>query len=264
MLLTTSCLLLSACMVRQSHEELAKEVQCGIQTYPGEHFDILGCLRGRAPVLHVYIEGDGKAWRNRRQPSANPTPDYPVGLHLAASDSHEAVFYLARPCQYVEGDSLRNCSVPLWTSARFAEPVISDMSLVIDQAKKQAGADSLVLVGYSGGGAVALLLAERRNDVDQVVTIAGNVDHAYWTKLHEVSPLRDSLNPADLATELQSIPQIHIVSNDDDVIPPSVVRNYISKMTDSSAARVVVIEGVDHSGEWHAVVPDILEHNNVW
>lgn len=42
-------------------------------------------------AVHVYIEGDGHAWNQRGRPSLDPTPKNPVGLKLAASDSHPNV-----------------------------------------------------------------------------------------------------------------------------------------------------------------------------
>lgn len=255
--------LLPACAGIPSHSELARTSGMEPFILSGRHFDVLTYQRGEGAVLHVYIEGDGKAWRNRRQPSSDPTPDNPIGLRMAVAD-HHAVLYLARPCQYVEGENRRNCDVPLWTSARFAEPVIDDMNAVLDQAKTRARASSVRLIGYSGGGAIAMLLANRRDDVELVVTVAGNMDHAYWTTLHGVSPLRDSLNPADKALSLQSIPQLHIVSRDDDVMPPSVVFSYVGKMADSSKVRVIVIDGMEHTGDWHEVVPGILDETGVW
>lgn len=225
-------------------------------------FDVQGYLRGEASLLRVYIEGDGKAWLSRSRPSSDPTPDTPVSFHLAVADNHPAVFYMARPCQFVEGDNRRNCIMPFWTSARFSEPVIHDLNQMLDKAKSMANAQRLELVGYSGGGAVALLLAARRDDVSMVITIAGNLDHVYWTNLHKVSPLRDSLNPADYVAQTQMIKQVHIVSTDDSVIPPSVVQSYMSHMTDPSKTRIVTVSGVEHTGAWDTLAPGILRRIN--
>jgi hypothetical protein len=37
---------------------------------------------------HLYIEGDGYAWKNRHEPSNDPTPMNPVAMRLAAADPH--------------------------------------------------------------------------------------------------------------------------------------------------------------------------------
>ncbi|BDQ34354.1 alpha/beta fold hydrolase [Pseudodesulfovibrio portus] len=225
----------------------------------GATFDLKWYLRGTGPVLRAYIEGDGKAWLNRRRPSTDPTPAEATAFALAARDTGPAVAYLARPCQFTNSDERRNCSPVFWTSARFSEPVVSDLSLVLDQAMHAAGARRLQLVGFSGGGAIALLEAARRDDVELVVTVAGNLDHAFWTGLHRVSPLRDSLNPADFARRLQSVDQIHIVGADDAVMPPAVVESYIGRMDDPSRVRVVTVRGVAHTDDWGPALSAVLE-----
>jgi len=249
---------LSSCTSKNAAHGIVERAQFREYIFSGEHFDIQGYVKGTDSVLHVYIEGDGKAWLNRRRPSSDPSPEDPIGLRLAATDTHNAVLYMARPCQFVEGALRRNCIVPMWTSARFSEPVVDDMNVFLDAAKKKTGAQRLKLVGYSGGGAIALLLAVQRSDVAMVVTIAGNVDHAFWTSLHQVSPLRESLNPADNAQSLENVRQVHVVSSDDSVIPPSVVQSYVGKMTTSDNVRIVTVDGVNHTDDWSVIVPDIL------
>jgi hypothetical protein len=225
----------------------------------GATFDLKWYSRGAGPVLRAYIEGDGKAWLNRRRPSSDPTPVEATAFVLAARDTAPAVAYLARPCQFTDSEERRNCSPVFWTSARFSEPVISDISAVLDRAMHEAGAHRLELVGYSGGGAVALLVAARRDDVDLVVTVAGNLDHAFWTDLHHVSPLRDSLNPADFTRRLEAVNQIHIVSADDAVVPPAVVASYMGRMDDPSRVRVVTVHGLAHTDDWGPALSTVLE-----
>ncbi len=145
-------------------------------------FTLYGLLRparsGGAGRLHVYIEGDGHAWENTRTPSSDPTPHSDVTLRLAAADPTAcAVLYLARPCQYTRVLSPA-CATRYWTDARFAPEVISATNAAIDRAKAQTGAQRVVLVGFSGGGAVAVLAATLRDDVAFLGTVAGNLDHA--------------------------------------------------------------------------------------
>ncbi|EGB13426.1 hypothetical protein DND132_0209 [Pseudodesulfovibrio mercurii] len=256
--------LLAGCLGRTDPAELARSANLVPVAYSGKYFDLIGYERGAGATLRVYIEGDGMAWRTRNRPSSDPTPGTPIGLMLAATDSHDAVLYLARPCQYVEGDQRRNCSTPLWTSARFSEPVIAEMNGFLDQAKARTHASRLKLLGYSGGGCVALLLAERRDDVDAVVTVAGNIDHPFWTRLHEVSPLQNSLNPLDDKAALRKIPQLHIVSRDDAIMPPEIAERYASELGNPDNVRIVKVDGVGHTGDWRDVVPGILTQSGLW
>lgn len=77
-----------------------------------------------------------------------------------------------------------------------------------------------------------------------------NLNHAAWTSYHGVTTLSGSLNPADFATRLQSVPQIHFVGEKDDIIPESIARDYRSKMTDPSLTKIAVIPGYDHHCCW--------------
>ncbi len=177
-------------------------------------------------TLTVYIEGDGFAWLTSSQPSSDPTPRDPIGLKLALKNTRGAAAYLARPCQYMEESDARECAAAYWTDRRFALQVIEASDRAIDALKQRAHADKLMLVGYSGGGAVAALVAARRRDVVQLVTIAGNLDHPVWTTLHRVSPLTGSLNPADAWRDLQNIPQMHFVGGRDKNMPVEIVNAY--------------------------------------
>lgn len=251
--------LLSGCHGKFSADTFAGHHGFAASVSRCETFDIKWYLRGTGPVLRAYIEGDGRAWLTRRRASSDPTPHDPSSFALAAADASVAVAYLARPCQFTEGGERRNCYPPFWTSARFSEPVINDMSATLDSVMQASGAHRLELVGFSGGGAVALLVAARRDDIDLVVTVAGNLDHAFWTAHHHVSPLRDSLNPADFAVRLQGVSQIHIVSDDDDVIPPTVARSYLGRMGDQSRVRIVTVHGLEHTDNWGGILSSVLE-----
>ncbi|WP_421902049.1 dienelactone hydrolase family protein [Maridesulfovibrio sp.] len=251
------CVFITGC-ASFDHRSFAEIHGFSGHVFSEENFSIQGYQRGKSQRLRVYIEGDGKAWLSRRRPSSDPTPKNPVAFYLAAEDSSPAVLYLARPCQYVENENRRNCVVPFWTSARFSEYVVNDLNKALDEAKSASGTERLELVGYSGGGALAVLLAARRDDVDLIVTVAGNLDHSFWTDFHKVSPLRHSLNPADVAGKVEHIRQIHIVSADDEVIPEAVCESYLSRMTDRSRAKVIRVEDIEHSGDWRSVVKRFL------
>ena len=71
------------------------------------------------------------------------------------------------------------------------------------------------LIGYSGGGAVALLIGVKRDDIDKIITVAGNIDTEFWTQYHNIDPLSNSLNPADFVETLQAIKQCHLLGNED-------------------------------------------------
>lgn len=210
----------------------------------------------KTQTLDIYIEGDGFAWVNSHQPSQNPTPINPVAFHLAASTNNGAVAYLARPCQFVNS---AGCNKSDWTHKRFSKKVISASNQAIDLLKKQSGLSRIRLFGYSGGGAVAALLASQRNDVDLLVTIAGNIDHIYWARHHGYALLSGSLNPPNYAEDLQAIKQVHFVGANDSNIVPGVSKSYISYFKNRENISMITVSGADHSCCWAALWPQLLE-----
>lgn len=256
-------LLLAGCGSRDGRTlayELASRVDLEPVTYLAHGFTLRGFLRlpddaDQSHTLVVYIEGDGHAYVNRYTPSKDPTPANPMSLRLALSDPSPALLYLGRPCQYTEDEP---CSMRYWTVDRYSPVAVDAMSIALDQAKRQTGAKSLFLVGYSGGGAVAVLLAARRSDVAGLATVAGNLNHAMWTSLHDVSPLRGSLNPLDDAKRLRHLPQVHFVGEDDRVVPLRVAESYMEQLGEYAPGRIVMVEGVDHNCCWPRLWPRLL------
>ncbi|MCV0441360.1 MAG: alpha/beta hydrolase [Hydrogenophaga sp.] len=232
---------------------------------PGRVFDIQAFVPGslqRAQRLTVYIEGDGLAWLDRHTPSFAPTPVDPLGFRLAVADMGAGVVYIARPCQYTFGPSFKGCQQKYWGSHRFAPEVIESMNDAVEQLRRRYGASELVLVGYSGGAAVAALLATRRSDVAALVTVAGTLDTDLWARTQRVSPLQASLNPKDVASRLASLPQWHFVGQKDLVVPGSVLTSFLMGASgqDREPTRSPVIQvmpGFDHQCCWAAAWPEL-------
>lgn len=251
---------------RQTILDRAMQADFAQYLFDTTDFTLYGLLRaGKGDILHVYIEGDGHAWINKNQPSSDPTPNNPIALSLALNDNSTApILYLARPCQFVSGKSKRNCTgkkaVQYWTSARLGKQVIQSLSEAIDQAKITTMANKVIIVGFSGGGGAAALLAARRTDVLFLGSVAGNLDIKAWTDLHKVSPLSDSFNPIDSASQLQTIAQRHLSSTDDSIIPPEISHNFCNAVKKVEACRT--IQGIPHTGPWEKYW--IYEYNSAF
>lgn len=200
-------------------------------------------------LLVIYIEGDGYAWKTASLASDNPTPINPVALHLAIQDPHSAIAYLARPCQFVPLPS-RNCFEPAWTSARFSLTVVDAMNEAVNALKNDYQAKDISLVGYSGGGAIAVLVAAKRSDVRSIVTVAGNLDTDTWVRFYGLEPLSGSLNPASVASQLQNLPQTHFIGGQDRVVPRDVVQSYLTKMGKSNNTKVIELPNEGHVCCW--------------
>ena len=211
-------------------------------------------------TVTVYIEGDGLAWINTSTPSSNPTPTSPLALKLALRDDSPSA-YIARPCQYIELNQSPLCEQKFWTSDRFSPEVIRSTNQAIDEIKRQFSAKKIILVGYSGGGAVAALVAARRLDIIRLITIAGNLDHRTWTQLHHSSPLTNSLNPVDDIDSLKNIPQTHFVGGKDMIVSENVARAYVSKFPIDSKPSIVVMPEFDHACCWESSWPQLKRIN---
>jgi len=209
-------------------------------------------------TLHVYVEGDGRAWLHRHVVSPDPTPGSPVGLLLALADpTREALVYLARPGQYLSDEELRRCDPAYWTAARMAPEVVRDGNRAVDALKTLCGASSVALYGYSGGGGLAALMAAERNDVAFLATVAGVLDHAWWTQNLKVSPLTRSLNPVDAARTLAAVPQLHVAGGADAVVDPAISARFCQAAASLNARRVV-LPGMEHEGPWERYWPELL------
>jgi pimeloyl-ACP methyl ester carboxylesterase len=119
-------------------------------------------------------------------------------LALAAHDPAKKVVYLARPCQFNDFD-LTPCDSAYWSNNRFSQEVIEAMNCAVSSFMRKMHAQKINLIGYSGGAAVAALLAARRHDVVSLRTVAGNLDHNFVNHYHEVDAMPESLNVIDIA-----------------------------------------------------------------
>ena len=223
-------------------------------------FVLTAYWRSRTPgvPVTVYIEGDGYAWKSRRRLSGDPTPTNPVALRLAVQDPSDNVVYLARPCQYLLPDERLHCAADYWSTKRFAEEVVVAANEAIERFRIQTQARGVYLIGYSGGGAVAALVAARRSDVLGLRTVAGILDHAAFTAWHDVTPLHGSLNPADRVADLAQIPQHHFGGADDQIVPPFIAKQFIQRLGNSHCARHTTMVGISHDLGWVESWPGLL------
>lgn len=210
-----------------------------------------------APV-NIYIEGDGLAWLNKRTKSMNPTPPNPLTLRLAAADKSENVVYIARPCQYTGWINDGACPDRYWTNGRTAPEVISAYSQALDVLRKYYQVGSFNLIGYSGGAAVAALLAAERPDVLSLRTIAGNTNYTAFSKLHNVSPLDASINPIDVAAKLSHLPQQHFIGASDTIVPVAIFDSWKLASGDTACIQSSILPGATHEKGWAEKWPELL------
>lgn len=255
LLLTVS--LVVACSGIPDAEQLAARHDLSLRQVPGGPF-VLPVLARTEPVrggrLHLYLEGDGRPWLGRER-AANPTGRRTVALELMLADPHPALL-LGRPCYHQPGTPSPPCEPDLWTEGRYSPAVLDALAEAVQRLLAEYQPASLVLVGYSGGGVLALLLAQRQTLPATVVTVASNLDTAAWTEHHRHLPLTGSLNPALEIEPGADFRQIHLAGTRDGVVPPATTVGYRER---HPTAEYWLHEEFDHHCCWVEAWPGLLD-----
>ena len=236
----------------QHADRIAQSSQLDKRLIPTQSFLITVYERLKTPgrPLYVYLEGDGYAWVSLRRPSGNPTPRNPIALRLAALDPAENVVYVARPCQYTPRAEDSACEVAYWTERRFSEEVIASLNEALERLVQQGRPSETHLVGFSGGGTIALLIAARRTDITDVRTVAGNLNPEAVNRSHGVGMSQTDMNPMDVAAALAALPQQHFIGTRDAVVPAAIARSYFDASGKSRCVQVISVEGATHETGW--------------
>jgi alpha-beta hydrolase superfamily lysophospholipase len=138
------------------------------------------------------------------------------------------------------------CSNQYWTNKRMSEDSVVAINDVINSINNK---QKFSLVGYSGGGGIAILVAARNYMVSDIITVAGNLDHKAFTTHHHVTPMSGSLNPIDYVRQVSHIPQLHISGGKDTVIPPFIAGEFVQRAS-SPCVKQQIFEGASHRVGW--------------
>lgn len=203
--------------------------------------------------IHVYLDGDGSPWITRERIATDPTPQSPLVMELMALDSSPAI-YIGRPCYHGLSET-RPCTPLLWTHQRYSERVVASLASALKNLLAAQSATELVLIGYSGGGTLAMLLAERVSGVRQVITLAGNLAVADWTRLHGYTRLKGSLDPSNRPPLPHRIIQLHIAGGRDTNVPHRLTEPIVNRQ---HGAQMIIFDGYDHACCWQAIWPSVL------
>ncbi len=225
----------------------------------------------KAKILHVYIDGDGSPFLQQRYPAIDPTPQRTLLLNLMRKDRQPSL-YLGRPCYHQQAIPKSPHTDPLchranhryWTNERYAKIIVESLFVALKNYVRSHYAPNqplnIVLIGFSGGGTLSMLLAPYVTDLSQtlaVVTLAGNLDSDRWARHHHYQPLTGSLNPAKQAPLATSIKQLHLLGDNDKNILYSMINPVIKQQYNAKFIRLV---NANHHCCWHTVWPDILNN----
>ncbi|HTV80425.1 MAG TPA: alpha/beta fold hydrolase [Steroidobacteraceae bacterium] len=186
-------------------------------------------IRSDDDGLTLFIEGDGSPWTGGgRTVAADPTPHAPIALALAAA-TPGSVLYLGRPC-YFGARTDRACEPRWWTSDRYSEAIVASLAAAANRFIAQHPVRRVILVGYSGGGTLAVLMAGRVPQVTAVVAVAANLDPQEWARRHHYLPLTGSLDPALQPPLPVALPQWYLVGDRDVNVPYAASSRYLDRL----------------------------------
>jgi hypothetical protein len=205
-----------------------------------------------APILHVYIDGDGSPWI-AGQPAIDPTPRNALVLRLMAQDPVRSV-YVGRPC-YDGAGADAACSSRFWTTDRYAAAVVASMASVVRQQMADGRYRSVGWFGHSGGGTLAVLLAHVIPQTAWVVTVAAVLDTRSWAASVAHDDLGGSLNPVDGPPLPSGVRHRHLAGAGDQVVPPVLMAEPARRL----GGPLIVVPGFDHVCCWEHAWPAILQ-----
>lgn len=254
------CLLLSGCSQLTPEKFYRQAQQMGLKrnVIQAGEFPLVYYSRTymqNTPRLHLYLGGDGFPWHGIMTPSDDPSPHNPLVLRLMQQDKTPNL-YLGRPC-YQGFANKAPCNYRLWTSARYSPEIINTLIVAIKKLVKTYHVQQLTLVGYSGGGTIATLVARHIPEVTTLVTIAGGLDTSAWTTHHGYSPLSESLNPALQPPLPAKILQVHMQGSRDINIPPDLSSRFLKQQTN---IKLLKYPAADHTCCWQKYWPAVLKH----
>ena len=251
------CWLVGCASPAQRFDEMAAELQFSTQTIDGKGFkhrifaNSVAEQYGYGQVLHVYLDGDGTPWQHN-SPTDDPTSRNPMVLRMMARDPAPAIL-LGRPC-YHGLNTAPSCDRRYWTSHRYSHDVVDSMAVALQHWLSSYHDARLMLIGFSGGGVLASLIAAQLPQVQTMVTIAANLDVRAWSEFHGYLPLPDSLNPIEQPKLPSRIRQLHLAGSDDDNVSPSIVKAFADKQ---DSARYVEYRQ-QHGCCWETIWPGPL------
>ena len=249
--------LLCGCATPAQHADaLAADGGLSRTVLQGTRFHHVAYVRlGGGEPLFLFIDGDGTPWTDGgRQVAEDPTPRRPLGLELALSTHHGSVLYLGRPCYFGLAGSAE-CHPSDWTAGRYSREVVESLAAATNGFALAHGFRQVIVVGHSGGGTLAVLVAPYVSGLRAVISIAANLDVKAWTAYHGYLPLAESLDPADSPPLASDVTEIVLAGGVDTDVPPALLQTYLAR---HPTAQLWTFAEFDHRCCWQEEWPTLL------
>jgi poly(3-hydroxybutyrate) depolymerase len=125
-----------------------------------------------------------------------------------------------------------------------------------NQISRQYGAETVQLVGYSGGGAIVVGMRSCTDRLNLVTTIAGNLDPAAWTDHHGYSALHGESLIGGARSMRVGVTEVHWQCADDENIPPEITDKYFTARPE---AKRQIVESCTHASGWQQYFSEMVE-----
>ena len=138
----------------------------------------------RKSCSYFHLEGDGFAWKSRTSFLMIQHQKNAVATKLAIKENKPDTIYLCKTLSIWRETLRKKCSQIYWSSHRYSPEIIESVSRAITILKNNNN-KTIRLIGFSGGGAIAVLVAARRDDVGAIYTVAGNLNSKLIMERHK-------------------------------------------------------------------------------
>jgi len=200
------------------------------------------------PVLIVVLHGDS--------PFGPPSYQYAFARRAALQIDNVVVAALLRPGYTDDSGDRSEGTRGETTGDNYTPQVIDAVAQIIDQLKKNFHPAATVLVGHSGGAAIAAdLLGRWPSDVQGALMVSCPCDLTKWRR-HMLqmqnnpiwlAPVQ-SLSPIELAKNV--LPAVHVrmlVGSQDPIAPPALTQEYADALRNHGVdVKVTVVQGLQH------------------
>lgn len=204
-------------------------------------------IKNSNKIVNVFLEGDGMSFKNFKI-SPDPTPRSTTTLQLF--ETLKDSLYIARPCQFCFN---HKCTNNLWSKDRYHPDNIKTIMQAIDLHVKPE--EKINLIAFSGGAYNALIIASlRTNQVNQIITFAGNLDPSLLDAYHKTQPLNKyyEIDPHKLA----HIKITNFFGGKDRIVPYNVMKHASKKF---KLSKDHVIDNFTHNGPWHIILDKLSQ-----